>query len=235
MNFRKIIILVLVLILVLLLLFTIDFKKDETVLDNNLDINLDVNLNNDLDVNLDLNGDDDLEKEDTKNLENTIVVIETSKGDITLELFDKEAPETVKNFLSYVESEFYSGTVFHRVIEGFMIQGGGFTKEGVQKPVNDPISLENTSITGLSNLRKTIAMARTPNPNSATSQFFINTANNLSLDYTNVQNPGYAVFGKVIDGVDVVYNIERVNTTRKFDVYDDWPEDDIIIKRIYIK
>ncbi len=161
-----------------------------------------------------------------------IAVIETTKGNIELELYPKEAPITVQNFEEYVNSGFYEGLIFHRVISGFMIQGGGFTPNGVQKETKDPIKLESNN--GLSNVLGTISMARTNDPNSATSQFFINTADNLFLDYQSPENPGYAVFGRVIDGMDVVDEIENSTTTSK-GYYLDWPIEDIVINRIYFK
>jgi len=165
----------------------------------------------------------------------TMMIIETSLGDITIELFDKNAPISVENFKSYVNSSFYNETVFHRVIKGFMIQGGGFTTDGTDKDTNPPIALESTNKTGLSNVKGTLAMARTMDPNSATSQFFINTEDNLFLDYSNDQNPGYAVFGKVVSGMDVVLKIEALETTTKHGAYQDWPVEEVIIKRIYVK
>lgn len=164
-----------------------------------------------------------------------MIVIETSQGDITVELFDKNAPITVNNFKKYIEEEFYNNTVFHRVIKGFMIQGGGFLENGSQKETNPPIVLEDTNKTKLSNLKGTIAMARTMDPNSATSQFFINTNDNLFLDFQNQQNPGYAVFGKVVSGMDIVLKIENKETTTKHTYHQDWPEEEVIIKKIYIK
>ncbi len=139
------------------------------------------------------------------------VKLQTSMGDILIELNQKDAPITVKNFLDYVESGFYNGTIFHRVIKGFMIQGGGFTKNMEEKPTKAPIRDE--AYNKLSNDRGTIAMARTNNPNSATSQFFINHVNNDFLNYKDVANPGYAVFGKVIEGMDVVDKIAAVEVT----------------------
>ncbi len=165
----------------------------------------------------------------------TMIVIETSLGNIEVELFDKNAPISVANFKKYVESNFYDETVFHRVIKNFMVQGGGFTEDGTDKKTNAPIVLEQTNITGLSNVKGTLAMARTMDPDSATSQFFINTQDNLFLDYSNERNPGYAVFGKVVSGMDIVLKIEGVETTTKHGYYQDWPVEDIIIKRIYIK
>ncbi len=165
----------------------------------------------------------------------TIAVIETSLGDIELELYDLNSPITVNNFKSYVGSDFYKNTVFHRVIKDFMIQGGGFLETGVQKETNAPIILESTDKTGLTNIKGTVAMARTMDPNSATSQFFINTNDNLFLDYKNETEPGYAVFGKVISGMDVVLKIENKKTETKFNFNQNWPVEDVLIKRIYIK
>lgn len=171
-----------------------------------------------------------LESDDMKN---KIIVIETSKGNIEVELEMEKAPITTDNFMNYVESGFYEGTVFHRVIPNFMVQGGGFLTSGTQKSTLKPIKLESTSITGLSNMRGTIAMARTNVPDSATSQFFINTKDNDFLNYAS-SNPGYAVFGKVVKGMDVVDAIEKVKTSSK-GYYDDWPVEDIIILKVYVK
>ncbi len=139
------------------------------------------------------------------------VKMQTSMGDIVIELNPEKAPITVKNFLGYVEESFFDGLIFHRVIKGFMIQGGGFTPDMAQKDTNDPIKIESSN--GLKNDRGTIAMARTNVPDSATSQFFINHANNDFLNYAGPGNPGYAVFGKVIEGMDVVDKIASVKTT----------------------
>jgi peptidyl-prolyl cis-trans isomerase A (cyclophilin A) len=138
------------------------------------------------------------------------VLIETSLGAITVELDPQLAPITSENFLRYVRSGFYTGTVFHRVIDGFMIQGGGYTKDGNQKtPLYPPIALESRG--GLKNQRGTLAMARSADPNSATCQFFINVVDNPSLDYSEKTNPaGYAVFGRVVKGMDVVDRIRAV-------------------------
>lgn len=160
-----------------------------------------------------------------------IVVLETTKGNIEIELDTNHAPITTANFLAYVNSGFYDGLVFHRVIKGFMIQGGGFTTAGVQKDTNSPIILESNN--GLYNTEGTIAMARTNAPNSATSQFFINTVDNDFLNYSP-GNPGYAVFGKVISGMEVVKAIEAVETGLKGG-HDDWPKEDIIITKAYVK
>jgi peptidyl-prolyl cis-trans isomerase A (cyclophilin A) len=141
------------------------------------------------------------------------VKLSTSQGDIVLELDPGKAPKTVANFLSYVKDKHYDGTVFHRVIDGFMIQGGGFTPDLQQKSTKAPIELEARN--GLKNDRGTIAMARTGNPNSATSQFFINVVNNDMLNAPNPDGFGYAVFGKVVAGMDVVDKIRAVATGNK--------------------
>jgi cyclophilin family peptidyl-prolyl cis-trans isomerase len=154
--------------------------------------------------------------------------IQTSKGEIIIELYSNKAPTTVENFKTYVEEDFYDGTVFHRVIPGFMIQAGGFTQEGQQKQTHSPIILESDN--GLLNEKYTIAMARTKNPNSATSQFFINTANNNFLNY-GVRDEGYAVFGKVISGFEIVDEIEKVQTISKNGAQN-WPVENIIIEKI---
>ncbi|MEN5181398.1 peptidylprolyl isomerase [Comamonas testosteroni] len=142
--------------------------------------------------------------------DNPKVKIATSMGDIVVELNAEKAPKTVANFVQYVNDKFYDGTVFHRVINGFMIQGGGFTPEMQQKPTRAPIPLEASN--GLKNDTYTIAMARTGNPDSATSQFFINVKNNDMLNAPSPDGHGYAVFGKVISGTDVVDKIKTVET-----------------------
>ncbi len=141
------------------------------------------------------------------------VKLNTSMGDIVLELYPDKAPKTVENFLQYVKDKHYDGTVFHRVIDGFMIQGGGFTADMQQKAVRAPIALETSG--GLKNDRGTIAMARTGNPNSATAQFFINVVDNRMLNAPNPDGYGYAVFGKVVSGMDVVDKIKGVATGNK--------------------
>lgn len=156
------------------------------------------------------------------------VKVETSMGDFTLELDSGRAPVTVNNFLTYVDDGFYDGTIFHRVISNFMIQGGGFTPEGQQKPTKDPIMLE--SKTGLKNDVGTVAMARTNAPNSATAQFFVNVTDNDFLNYTP-GNPGYAVFGKVASGMETVNSIRSVETGT-FQQMGDWPVEPVIIKSI---
>ena len=140
------------------------------------------------------------------------VEIRTSQGDIELELDATAAPNTVENFLRYAEEDFYQGTVFHRVIDGFMIQGGGMTADMSTKKTRDPIALEES---GLKNTRGTIAMARTAQPDSATSQFFINLVDNQALDYRNLYEPGYTVFGHVVSGMDVVDAIAGAPTGRR--------------------
>jgi peptidyl-prolyl cis-trans isomerase A (cyclophilin A) len=145
---------------------------------------------------------------------NPQVELDTSMGKIRLELYPEAAPKTVANFLDYVKAGFYDGTQFHRVINGFMIQGGGFTSDFVQKPTRAPIPIESeqSKHAGLSNVPGTIAMARTGNPNSATAQFFINVADNARLDFSRADGSGYGytVFGKVVDGMDVVNRIASV-------------------------
>lgn len=163
----------------------------------------------------------------------TQVLMETNQGNITLELADEAAPETTQNFLNYVNSGFYDGLIFHRVIPDFMIQGGGFDATMNQKETNAPI--KNEAKNGLKNERGTIAMARTANPNSATSQFFINSKDNAFLDYSldSAQGAGYAVFGKVIDGMNVVDAISSTKTTRQKG-FSDVPSSPIVIKKVSV-
>ena len=160
-----------------------------------------------------------------------VATMNTNMGTIKIELFPDKAPVTVKNFISYVNDSFYDGTIFHRVINNFMIQGGGFLPDGTQKKSKAPITLESNN--NLSNTVGTIAMARTNEPNSATSQFFINVKDNDFLNYKNDQNPGYAVFGKVVSGMDVVNAIKVVQTTTK-GAYQDWPVEDVKIINVKI-
>ncbi len=141
------------------------------------------------------------------------VKLATSMGDIVVQLNPAKAPKTVENFLAYVKDKHYDGTVFHRVIDGFMVQGGGFTADMVQKPTKAPIPLEAAN--GLKNDTYTIAMARTGNPNSATAQFFINVKDNAMLNAPQPDGHGYAVFGKVIQGTEVVDKIKAVATGNK--------------------
>jgi len=164
---------------------------------------------------------------------NPQVRISTNAGDITVELYPDEAPLTVANFLSYVDSGFYAGTVFHRVIPNFMIQGGGFDKDMNQKPTKPPI--KNEAGNGLKNDNGTLAMARTGVVDSATSQFFINTKDNAFLNHKDdtPQGYGYAVFGKVIGGMDVVQKIEKVSTTTK-GMHQNVPAEQVVIKSITV-
>jgi peptidyl-prolyl cis-trans isomerase B (cyclophilin B) len=164
------------------------------------------------------------------NSSNLRVRLETNKGTIVLDLDQKAAPKTVANFLGYVSNGFYNDTIFHRVINDFMIQGGGFTSDMHQKSTQAPI--ENEADNGLSNLRGTIAMARTMDPHSATAQFFINTADNTFLNHKgkNSQGWGYCVFGKVVEGMNVVDAIENLPTITKSG-FEDVPSSPVIIKR----
>lgn len=159
--------------------------------------------------------------------------METSMGTITLELNDEKAPETVKNFIRYAKEGHYDGTIFHRVIDGFMIQGGGFTKDMNQKETHEPI--RNEAMNGLKNTRGTIAMARTMVVDSATSQFFINLVDNGFLDFQSPtpQGFGYAVFGKVTDGMDVVDKIAKVKTGFA-GPHQNVPENPIVIKKVVV-
>jgi len=161
---------------------------------------------------------------------NPVVIISTSKGDIKVELLKNEAPVTVENFLSYVNDGFYDGTVFHRVIPNFMIQGGGFTPDFAQKPTKSPI--KNEADNGLKNERGTLAMARTQVVDSATSQFFINVVDNDFLN-NGARDFGYAVFGKVIDGMDVVDAIAAVPTSNK-GMHGDVPTEDVVIESVKV-
>jgi len=160
------------------------------------------------------------------------VLMETSLGNITLELDAEKAPKTVENFLRYVDEGLYAGTVFHRVIDGFMIQGGGFDKDMNRKQTHDPV--ENEADNGLKNLRGTVAMARTNQPHSATSQFFINLVDNGFLDFRekNRRGWGYTVFGKVTDGMDVVDKIAKLSTTAKPNGMRDVPIELPVIERV---
>lgn len=162
-----------------------------------------------------------------------MVILHTSLGDIKLELDAGKAPRTVENFLEYVRDGFFDGTIFHRVIDGFMIQGGGFEPDMTQKPTRAPI--ENEAGNGLRNEAYTIAMARTPSPNSATAQFFINVANNSFLNFTapTPQGYGYAVFGKVVEGQDVVDKIRKVRTGNRGG-HQDVPLEDVVITQAEI-
>jgi peptidyl-prolyl cis-trans isomerase B (cyclophilin B) len=159
------------------------------------------------------------------------VKLTTSMGAITLDLDEAKAPDTVANFLKYVDAKHYDGTIFHRVIDGFMIQGGGFTPDMRQKPVQAPI--KNESKNGLKNANYTVAMARTGVRDSATSQFFINVKDNEFLNYSgeSPQGWGYAVFGKVVEGQDVVDKMRKVRTASK-DGHENVPLDAIVIEKV---
>jgi peptidyl-prolyl cis-trans isomerase A (cyclophilin A) len=155
------------------------------------------------------------------------VLLKTSEGDIRVELYPEKAPKTVANFLDYVKSGQYNGTIFHRVIPGFMVQGGGYTTSYAEKPTRAPVQLESRN--GLKNMTGTIAMARTSDPNSATAQFFINTVDNAGLDYPNPDGNGYTVFGKVTSGMDVVKKIEGTPTTSRGPM-SDVPQKQIVLQ-----
>ena len=158
------------------------------------------------------------------------VTLQTTYGNIVIELDVKNAPLTVDNFVGYVRDGHYDGTIFHRVIDGFMIQGGGFEPGMKQKPTKEPI--QNEANNGLSNLNGTVAMARTSAPHSASAQFFINVNDNKFLDFKDesVQGWGYCVFGKVVDGMDVVNTIKDVDTAHRMG-HADVPADDVIINK----
>ena len=162
------------------------------------------------------------------------VRLATSMGDIVIELDPEEAPKTVENFLGYAQGGFYDGTVFHRVIDGFMIQGGGFTEDMTQKPTGEEIT--NEADNGLKNKRGTVAMARRGDPDSASSQFFINTVNNRPLDHTgkSPQGWGYAVFGQVVEGMDVVDAIAKVKTGTKMG-FQDVPIETVVIREATVE
>jgi peptidyl-prolyl cis-trans isomerase B (cyclophilin B) len=159
------------------------------------------------------------------------ILLTTNHGQITLELDADKAPKTVENFLSYVNSGHYDGTIFHRVIDGFMIQGGGFSPDMRQKPTEDPV--ENEANNGLTNDRYTIAMARTSDPHSASAQFFINVSDNDFLNYPGSDGWGYCVFGKVTSGTEVVDKIGKVDTGRR-SMFSDVPTEDVIIEKAEI-
>lgn len=163
---------------------------------------------------------------------NPQVEIKTNLGAIIIEIYPEKAPKTAENFLQYVSSGFYRGTIFHRVIAGFMIQGGGFTRGFEQKPARDPII--NEAANGLKNEKGTIAMARTQRPDSATAQFFINVADNAFLNHTapTVRGYGYAVFGKVVRGMDVVDKIAGLPTGPGGPFLQDVPRQEVVIEDI---
>ncbi len=164
---------------------------------------------------------------------NPRVALDTTKGRIVIELYADKAPKTVKNFLDYVKAGFYNGTIFHRVIPGFMVQGGGFTPDMTEKPTRPPIP--NEADNGLQNQRGTLAMARISDPNSAASEFFINVVNNTPLNFRG-KTPdgwGYAVFGKVVEGMDVVDAIVQVPTTTK-GPYENVPVQPVVLQKATI-
>ena len=160
---------------------------------------------------------------------NPHVLLETTSGDILLELFPEKAPETVANFLAHVDAGFYEGTIFHRVIRDFMIQGGGLTLRMEEKPVTTA-PIRNEAATGVSNTKGTLAMARTSEPHSATVQFFINTADNEGLDHTSetMEGYGYCAFGQVADGMDVVEKIQKLKT-KPVSGHENVPADSVLI------
>jgi cyclophilin family peptidyl-prolyl cis-trans isomerase len=166
---------------------------------------------------------------------NPRALIKTSMGDITVELDATKAPKSTENFVKYANDGFYNGTIFHRVIANFMIQGGGFTPDLRQKPTRP--SIPNEAKNGLSNKRGTLAMARTPDPNSATAQFFINLVDNRNLDFVSDERAetwGYAVFGKVVEGMDVVDKIAASETGPKGPFRSDVPTTDVVIEKVEI-
>ncbi|QFT85174.1 Peptidyl-prolyl cis-trans isomerase B [Halomonas sp. THAF12] len=163
-----------------------------------------------------------------------MIILQTNFGDIHVALNHDKAPKTAANFEQYVRDGYYDNTLFHRVIDGFMVQGGGFDLDFNQKQTREPI--ENEADNGLANTRGTLAMARTQDPHSASAQFFINVADNDFLNHRgkNLQGWGYCVFGEVIEGMDVVERIKGVTTTRR-GMHADVPAEDVIIQRAYIK
>lgn len=165
--------------------------------------------------------------------DNPVVLVSTSMGDFKIELFQDKAPKTVANFLTYVKEKHYDGTVFHRVIPGFMIQGGGMDKDMKERSTHDPV--QNEADNGLKNVVGSLAMARTNDPHSATAQFFVNVKDNTFLDHREktTSGYGYAVFGKVIDGMDVVKKIENVKTTTK-PPHQNVPDEPVIIKSVRV-
>jgi len=158
-----------------------------------------------------------------------LVTLETSAGTIVLELDAQRAPRTVANFTQYVKDGFYPQTIFHRVIPGFMIQGGGFTQDLQQKPTRAPIAIESNN--GLKNVRGTIAMARTSDPNSATAQFFVNLVDNAFLDYPGRDGNGYTVFGHVVQGMEVVDKIGAATTASRGPAFSNLPVTPILIQK----
>lgn len=165
-------------------------------------------------------------------MENPLVLLETPAGEILVELYPDKAPESVRNFLEYVDEGFYDGTLFHRVIKGFMIQGGGLTFSMEEKPAREAIA--NEANNGLSNVEGSLAMAREPEAHSARAQFFINVADNSDIDYRDDSDEGfgYCVFGQVVDGMDAVTKIAK-SKTRSFQGFDDVPVDPVSIIAAY--
>lgn len=163
-----------------------------------------------------------------------MITLHTNHGDIKLQMFADKAPETVANFIQYAKDGFFNGTIFHRVIDGFMIQGGGFDEKMVQKPTR--AAIKNEANNGLSNKAGTIAMARTSDPHSATGQFFINVNDNTFLDFRaeSMQGWGYCVFGEVVEGMDVVNAIKGVNT-RNHGMHQDVPVDNVVIQSVTVE
>ncbi|GHE22761.1 peptidylprolyl isomerase [Halomonas urumqiensis] len=163
-----------------------------------------------------------------------MIVLQTNFGDITIALNHEKAPKTAANFEQYVREGFYDDTLFHRVIDGFMVQGGGFDSDFNQKPTRDPI--DNEADNGLVNATGTLAMARTQDPHSATAQFFINIADNDFLNHSgkSIQGWGYCVFGEVVEGMDVVEKIKAVKTTRR-GMHADVPAEDVVIQKAYLQ
>lgn len=159
-----------------------------------------------------------------------VVIFQTTLGDLKIELLPKEAPASVANFLNYVDSGFYNGVIFHRVVPNFVVQGGGYDQEYQKKATNAPIP--NESDNGLRNLRGTLSMARTMNPNSATSQFFINLRDNIQLDY-QPNRPGYAVFGRLISGLEVIDAMAQQEQGKFSGVFENAPNTPIVIQRAY--
>ncbi|KAA3644324.1 MAG: peptidyl-prolyl cis-trans isomerase [Proteobacteria bacterium] len=167
--------------------------------------------------------------------DNTLIKMQTTEGDIYIKLYDDKAPKTVANFLQYVQDDFYDGTIFHRVISTFMIQGGGFSEDLQLKPTRAPI--ENEASNGLKNDRGTIAMARLSDPHSATAQFFINVQDNAALNFTGEQNTntwGYAVFGEVVKGMDVVDEIRFKPTGAKPPFRQNLPLENVVINDVTV-
>jgi peptidyl-prolyl cis-trans isomerase B (cyclophilin B) len=163
-----------------------------------------------------------------------MILMKTSMGDIKIELDFENTPKTAQNFVDYVKAGFYDGTIFHRVINNFMVQGGGFEPGMVQKQTNEPI--ENEANKASSNKKGTLAMARTSNPHSASAQFFINVSNNDFLNFSGETTDGwgYCVFGEVVDGMEIVDNIKAVATTNRMG-HNDVPEDDVVIESVIVE